>query len=192
MLKLCIFFKLLSLENEYPVEINEKNVATVNELINEQPRRNEAIAKSKAFPWKHLSGLFAIGLLFLFSRQLSPQSTEFQPDILKIKNRARLKALELLEKLQQEEMSHEERYNKLTNIVRCYIEEYYFLPATKETTEEFLNNISHHPKFSPETQNLLKKFLTNADVVKFSAYLPSETECNKAHQSAFEYILENI
>ncbi len=92
-----------------------------------------------------------------------------------------------------------EFYLQLTMIVRRYIERAHKVRAPEQTTEEFLAAVSGDlsspdgsdaagPQFSPEVVNHLKEFLQAADLVKFAAYTPSESDIDRSTTTARSYI----
>lgn len=67
-------------------------------------------------------------------------------------------------------------YVVLSDIVRQYIEDRFSYKAPDMTTEEFLKYIKESPELQSEVKNLLKKFLTHCDMVKFARYGPTPIE----------------
>ena len=63
----------------------------------------------------------------------------------------------------------------LTDIVRGYLEKRFKLPASKQTTEEFLEGINEQEGPLPEVQRpFLKEFMQASDMVKFAKLPPDE------------------
>lgn len=63
----------------------------------------------------------------------------------------------------------------LTDIVRGYLEKRFKLPASKQTTEEFLEGINQQEGPLPEVQRpFLKEFMQASDMVKFAKLPPDE------------------
>ena len=63
----------------------------------------------------------------------------------------------------------------LTDIVRGYLEKRFKLPASKQTTEEFLEGINQKDGPLPEVQRpFLKEFMQASDMVKFAKLPPDE------------------
>jgi hypothetical protein len=81
-----------------------------------------------------------------------------------------------------------EFYLQLTMIVRRYIERAHKVRAPEQTTEEFLAAVTDDPQFSPEVVDRLKQFLQAADLVKFAAYNPSDSDITNATTTARSYI----
>ena len=87
-------------------------------------------------------------------------------------------ALALLDKLREELNNHEIAgpvcISRLTDIVRNYLEERFSIPATSQTTYEFLAELdSGDSPMEMEHKQFLRDFLTAADMVKF-AKLPAD------------------
>jgi disulfide bond formation protein DsbB len=69
----------------------------------------------------------------------------------------------------------------LTDIVRGYLEKRFKLPASKQTTEEFLNQMNQKDGPLPEIQRpFLQEFMQAAELVKFAKLPPDESMLNKA------------
>ena len=84
-----------------------------------------------------------------------------------------------------------EFYLQLTMIVRRYIERAHKVRAPEQTTEEFLAAVSADAQFSPAVVDRLKAFLQAADLVKFAAYDPSESDIERATVTARTYVEED-
>lgn len=180
--------RILSLDNEYPIEMNNKN----RENLAKDQQNVEQILNSKRFHWEYVVGPILFALLFLIARH-QPEKAIDKEDILRkrrviSKNKAKIS----LKGLNQENLPQQQRfndyYNRITFIVREYIEEYYSIHAPEETTEEFLRDISLRPIFDKNTEAALAEFLKSADRVKFSDHTPTIQECTKAQQTAEEFI----
>ncbi len=65
---------------------------------------------------------------------------------------------------------------RLTDIVRVYLEKRFQLHTTRQTTQEFLNELSRSGGALPERQRpFLSEFMTSADLVKFAKMPPDES-----------------
>ena len=69
-----------------------------------------------------------------------------------------------------------EYYIRLSEIVRHYIESRFSYRAPEMTTEEFLNYVNQARELKREHKDLLRKFLTHCDMVKFAKYGPTSLE----------------
>ncbi len=104
------------------------------------------------------------------------------------KERALLELAELLSKDMIAKHLVKEFYVELTMIVRRYIERSHKVRAPEQTTEEFLAAVSNDVRFNKQVIDKLKSFLEAADLVKFAAYLPSDSAINNSTVTAKEYI----
>lgn len=69
----------------------------------------------------------------------------------------------------------------LTDIVRSYLEKRFIIKASKQTTEEFLNDINKNSGPLPKEQRpFLKEFMQAAELVKFAKLPPDESTLNQA------------
>lgn len=57
---------------------------------------------------------------------------------------------------------------RVSDILRRYITAEYELPATSQTSPEFLASAAGHPRFSESDRELLKAFLQKVDLIKFA------------------------
>lgn len=80
-------------------------------------------------------------------------------------------------------------YFELTMIVRAYIERAHTIRAPEQTTEEFLQAVSHDTRFSRDVVNRLRSFLQAADLVKYAAQTPEPEAVDKAVATARTYIV---
>jgi hypothetical protein len=72
-------------------------------------------------------------------------------------------------------------FTSLTDIVRGYLEKRFKLPASKQTTEEFLEEINQEAGPLPgEQRPFLKEFMQAAELVKFAKLPPDEKTLNQA------------
>jgi len=81
-------------------------------------------------------------------------------------------------------------YQRLTDILRHYIEDRFGLHAPERTTEEFLFDLRESKVFDPTYKGLLREFLTHCDLVKFAEHQPTSTEIGKTVDSCKRFITE--
>lgn len=79
-------------------------------------------------------------------------------------------------------------YVELTAVVRRYIERSTGVNAPELTTEEFLRQIVDDAIFADEEQVRLRGFLEAADLVKFAAFEPEESDIDSSIQRARMFI----
>lgn len=74
---------------------------------------------------------------------------------------------------------------RLTDIVRVYLEKRFRLHTTRQTTAEFMDELSHSGGPLPAQQRpFLSEFMTSADLVKFAKMPPDEGMLNSAIEKA--------
>ena len=119
-------------------------------------------------PWLIFVGTFiGLTLLGLLVWSLARRRKQSQPPKL-----PRDHALEALEWI-----SHEiERINpyqfsiRVSDILRRYVTEQYAVPATRQTSIEFLTALAKSSPFSEDEKSLLEDFLNRCDLIKFARY----------------------
>ncbi len=83
----------------------------------------------------------------------------------------------------------EEYHNRISAILREYLENRFNLHAPERTTEEFLQELRNAPCLrEPEQQRLLKSFLTQCDLVKFAKHTPTIDDARALHDSCESFI----
>ena len=89
-------------------------------------------------------------------------------------------ALEELEKIRGEIeiMSPYQFSIRVSDILRRYVTQQYGVPATRQTSIEFLTAAAKAPSFSVDDKSLLEDFLNRCDLIKFAKYeaTPSDSE----------------
>jgi len=103
-------------------------------------------------------------------------------------------AFESLEKLVAENLPNQgdlkKFYQKISDILRHYIENRFGLHAPEQTTEEFLSELRTGSQLDPKHQTLLSDFLTHCDLVKFAEYQPNQDDIQKTFDSCKNFIME--
>ena len=81
-------------------------------------------------------------------------------------------ALEELERIgcEIEKMSPYQFSIRVSDILRKYVTQQYGLPATRQTSIEFLTALAKASPFSTEEKSLLEDFLNRCDLIKFARY----------------------
>ena len=81
---------------------------------------------------------------------------------------------------------------ELSEILRTYLEDRFALRAPEQTTEEFLAAVSQTDEgrraIEAAHRDLLRDFLTRADLVKFARARPAAAECAAAGSSAEQFV----
>jgi len=71
-------------------------------------------------------------------------------------------------------------HTHLSDVIRRYLERRFQLPASRQTTPEFLQTMRHAPQLSAEQQELLRDFLQQCDLAKFAPVAPPPEQCHAA------------
>ena len=82
----------------------------------------------------------------------------------------------------------EEYYEKLSGLLRRYLENRFFLRAPWMSTEEFLKEVKASPVLNAAQRTALKDFLLLSDLVKFACYGSSAPEAADAFAGARSFI----
>jgi hypothetical protein len=97
-------------------------------------------------------------------------------------------ALEALQNLKRKDYPGtgkiQEYYVELSDIVRHYLENRFYLRAPEMTTEEFLSHLRNTHVLGTEHKELLREFLSHCDMVKFAKYNPDGREIESSYESA--------
>jgi len=100
-------------------------------------------------------------------------------------------ALEALEKLVQSDLlatgKVKEYYIQLSDIVRQYIGNRYYIYAMEMTTSQLLDEMRSEG-IDDEYIEMMQEFLNNSDMVKFAKYIPTDDENQKTTQIAFDFV----
>ena len=81
-------------------------------------------------------------------------------------------------------------YVALSQIVRTYLEDRFGLRSPELTTQEFLTEMGRSPDLARSHQQLLRDFLTQADLVKFAGHRPEATVVGESIASAERFLEE--
>jgi hypothetical protein len=81
-----------------------------------------------------------------------------------------------------------EYYIRLSDIVRRYLENRFSYRVPEMTTEEFLSAIRKAKEFKDQHRELLKRFLSHCDMVKFAKYGPTPLEMLDSFKAARQLI----
>jgi hypothetical protein len=79
-------------------------------------------------------------------------------------------------------------YQRLSGILRRYIENRFGLRAPEQTTEEFLAGLDMDKGFPDSYRPLLRTFLRHCDLVKFAEFRPGLDESLRAFESCRDFI----
>jgi hypothetical protein len=81
-----------------------------------------------------------------------------------------------------------EFYNRVSGILRHYIEDRFGLMAPEWTTEEFLAEMEGSALLEPSWKTLLSRFLAHCDLVKFAEHQPSTQDIQKTFDTCKDFI----
>ncbi len=73
---------------------------------------------------------------------------------------------------------------EVSDILRTWVSDAHEIPATRQTSQEFLETVRHRAAFAPETQNRIGSFLAVCDVLKFAPEEGSAAECQTVLEQA--------
>lgn len=79
-------------------------------------------------------------------------------------------------------------YVALSLIVRRYVENRFALRSPELTTEEFLGEMGRSPDLARSHQQLLREFLTQADLVKFAGHRPGDEVVGQSIAAAERFL----
>jgi len=81
-------------------------------------------------------------------------------------------------------------YQKISKILRRYIENRFFIRAPEQTTEEFLIGMQARKDFDEAHKTLLKNFLIFCDLVKFARHEPVADDIQNTFDACKAFIME--
>jgi hypothetical protein len=99
-------------------------------------------------------------------------------------------ALEELERIsgEIETMTPYQFSIRVSDILRKYVTQQYGLPATRQTSIEFLTALAKASPFSPEEKSLLEDFLNRCDLIKFARYEATTSDSELLLQEAIRFV----
>jgi hypothetical protein len=77
---------------------------------------------------------------------------------------------------------------RVSDILRKYVTQQYGLPATRQTSIEFLTALAKTPSFSTEEKSLLEDFLNRCDLIKFARYEATTSDSELLLQEAIRFV----
>ena len=99
-------------------------------------------------------------------------------------------ALEELEKIRGEieRMSPYQFSIRVSDILRRYVSQQYGVPATRQTSIEFLSAAAKAPSFSTDDKSLLEDFLNRCDLIKFAQYEATTSDSELLLEEAMRFV----
>jgi hypothetical protein len=184
-------------ETKYKLETEPINIE-VTSLLGDQ-RTGLAIAdiegvvdmpKKVSYLWVWVSGaaiILASGIsawLYVRRRRIEKFVRIFKPahEIAYERLRALIKD-NLIEKARIKEF-----YERISDILRHYIEHRFDIRAPERTTEEFLMELAATDVLGPGDKKPLEEFLTGCDLVKFAKYTPATSQIQQTFDLVKDFI----
>ena len=99
-------------------------------------------------------------------------------------------ALEELERIgcEIERMSPYQFSIRVSDILRKYVTQQYGLPATRQTSIEFLTTLAKASPFSVDEKSLLEDFLNRCDLIKFARYEATTSDSESLLGEAVRFV----
>ena len=126
-----------------------------------------------------LAGLGLIGwLIWRWLKKPTPEQTP------------RARTLELLQRIRGEitELTPYEFSIRVSDVLRQYVMQQHQLPATRQTSVEFLEALASSPQFSEADKSLLGDFLTRCDLIKFARYDATISDSELLLEEAMRFV----
>jgi Domain of unknown function (DUF4381) len=77
---------------------------------------------------------------------------------------------------------------RVSDILRRYVTQQYGLPATRQTSIEFLTAAAKAPSFSADEKSLLEDFLNRCDLIKFARYEATTSDSELLLEEAIRFL----
>jgi Domain of unknown function (DUF4381) len=87
-----------------------------------------------------------------------------------------------------EKMSPYQFSIRVSDILRRYVTQQYGLPATRQTSIEFLTAAAKAPSFSADEKSLLEDFLNRCDLIKFARYEATTSDSELLLEEAIRFV----
>jgi hypothetical protein len=99
-------------------------------------------------------------------------------------------ALEQLEQIRAEidRMDPYQFSIRVSDILRRYVTQQYGVPATRQTSIEFLTAAAKAPSFSADDKSLLEDFLNRCDLIKFAQYEATTSDSELLLEEAVRFV----
>lgn len=130
--------------------------------------------------------LFFLFLLFGFIfRKKAKEEKEppIPPHLLALKELKKIQSLNLVA-----QKEYKEYYNRVSFVLRTYLENRFGLHAPERTTPEFVQEMVKTDCLTEAQKEQLRLFLMQCDLVKFAKNVPSESQCNDIFQMVLQFI----
>ena len=77
---------------------------------------------------------------------------------------------------------------RVSDILRRYVTQQYGVPATRQTSIEFLTATAKAPSFSADDKSLLEDFLNRCDLIKFAKYEATTSDSELLLEEAVRFV----
>ena len=77
---------------------------------------------------------------------------------------------------------------RVSDILRRYVTQQYGVPATRQTSIEFLTAAAKAPSFSADDKSLLEDFLSRCDLIKFAKYEATTSDSELLLEEAIRFV----
>jgi len=77
---------------------------------------------------------------------------------------------------------------RVSDILRRYVTQQYGVPATRQTSIEFLTAAAKAPSFSADDKSLLEDFLNRCDLIKFARYEATSADSQLLIEEATRFV----
>lgn len=178
--------ELYPLEPEHPLKLSIENQNAMALALEAEAKRNIELMSAHQFPWLFLILVSGGILAWFWWRYFMPQRRIYAPQS---RITPKKKAIAALESIQKNFGSNEVEFIcSLSDVLRRYIEEQFIFFGSSETTNEYLQDLSKHGRFSQEFKMLLRSIYEEADRVKFANYQPSKEDVERTYQNAIKLL----
>ncbi len=102
----------------------------------------------------------------------------------------RARAMESLQRMRSEitQLTPYQFSIRVSDILRLYVMQQHQLPATRQTSVEFLESLASSPQFTEADKSLLGDFLTRCDLIKFARYDATISDSELLLEEAMRFV----
>jgi hypothetical protein len=144
--------------------------------------------------WIILTGILiviALALWLYYRKREKKEEPEMTPE--ERRQTAHERAYEQLDKIKAAEYPRygamKEHFSEISQTIRAYFEDRYFINALEMTTREVMQNLPSG-KLNSELERQIEQLLSLSDLVKFAKYKASDTEAEKSLAAAYTIVDE--
>jgi hypothetical protein len=78
---------------------------------------------------------------------------------------------------------------EVASVLRRFVVGQYGIPATRQTSQEFLQSLTQSAAFSEEDQALLKSFLEKSDLIEFAKFQATQVDNRELWEKARQFVV---